>query len=790
MQPILALENVSKYYVNGSNVAAGLSKVSLKFFPGEFVAVTGESGSGKSTLAHILGGILPYEDGELYIDGGPTSHYDSADWEAYRRDHVAFISQNYGILPGASVLDNVLSALYLTGVDKDDAAVKAKEILEEVELWPLRRRRAARLSSGQKQRLAIARALAKPCSILIADEPTGNLDRENSDKVIRLLSHAAKSRLVILITHEFSEAEEFVTRHIRIHDGTVAGDIQLRDAVQIQPLKRERKAKKPVGYIAGLQLRSRPVWTAMVLLFFSLTAFAVFAFLGSFIVALDDTSTRIYQPEAFLNGDKTRIVAVRKDGEVMTQEDYDAILSLKYADHLERYGYIADYCYAYQEGVDYEKHYNVYNYGSLTDPLYMTVESVSFPYTGQFVQTVPTGISDFLTDGRLPESYREVVAGDEALLGQTVTVYIQDMMNWSGSAYIKLEAEVVGITDAGSGLYFSDELGAALTLNFLGSGVTLLPWYEDLSTPVEYVDYCTAEEKARAAANGYLAAPFLTECVPMEDSICDQLKYTEVLISHNTYILLRNWLWFGEDALSTFQMYYGSGTDLIPQYLNTDIGQANIAGIHDSTLTSVVCVTPERFANYLEENMIGCGNQVSITISDYAYTDRVISALEEAGYYALSPYRLGSATVDPDLAQQRILTLAVCLGALVAVMVLQMIVLRVLFGMEHESYRILSNMGLTWKNAKQSVLLQILGFAAAGQILGFGGIALCSALGVERIKSLTRYLEPIYWLVLSLTAMAAAALAAWLILRHLKNRIYPQSAAERDLAPRRKEAAL
>lgn len=787
--PILSLENLSKYYVNGNNVAAGLNKVSLSFYPGEFVAVTGESGSGKSTLAHILSGILPYEDGELFFDGEPTSHFDSADWEAYRRDSVAFISQNYGILPGATVQDNVLSALYLTGMKKAQAAVKAKEILEEVELWTLRRRRAARLSSGQKQRLAIARALAKPCPILIADEPTGNLDPENSEKVIRLLSLAAKERLVILITHEFSEAESFVTRHIRIHDGTVAGDIQLRSPYTVQSRQAKQKAGKPVGYIAALQLRSRPVWTVMVLLFFALTAFAVFAFLGSFIVATDDTPTRIYQPEVFLNGDMKRIVAVRKDGEVMTEEDYEAILSLKYVESLECYGYIADICYAYREGVDYEKHYNVYNYGSQVDPVYMTTESVGLLYSGQFVRTVPVGVSDFLTAGRLPESCREVVAGEESLLGQTVTVYIQDMVNWPSSAYIKLEAEVVGTTDAGSGLYFSDDIGAALTLEFLGADAVLLPWYEEVASPVEYVDYCSAELKALAAVNGVLAAPFFTDCVPMEDSTWSELEYTEVLISHSTYIYMRGLLWAGEDPLSAYQMYYSSGTSLFNDFLGTDIGQCNISGIHDSTLASVVCVNPSRFEAWLEDNLTGCGDQVSITIADYAYTDRVISSLEKAGYYALSPYVLGSATVDEELAQQRIQTLAVCLGALLAVMLLQMIVLRVLFGMEHEAYRVLSNMGLTWQNAKKSVLLQILGFAAAGQVLGFGGIAVCSALGVERINSLTRYLDHIYWMVLSLTALTASMMAAWWILRHLKKRVYPKSSAPRDLVPRRKEVA-
>ena len=95
---ILQLESVSKFYTSGQNVVVGLNSVTLAFHTGEFVAITGESGSGKSTLSHVLSGILPYESGEMYINGRPTSHYDGTDWERYRRDNISFISQNYGIL--------------------------------------------------------------------------------------------------------------------------------------------------------------------------------------------------------------------------------------------------------------------------------------------------------------------------------------------------------------------------------------------------------------------------------------------------------------------------------------------------------------------------------------------------------------------------------------------------------------------------------------------------------------------------------------------------------------------
>ena len=142
MKPVISLEKVSKFYTSASNVVVGLNNIQLSFCRGEFVAITGESGSGKSTLSNVMGGILGYEGGEMLFEGRPTSHFDSGDWERYRRDNISFISQNYGILPGATVLSNVLTALRLAGMDKQEAGENARQILEQVELWHLRGRRA------------------------------------------------------------------------------------------------------------------------------------------------------------------------------------------------------------------------------------------------------------------------------------------------------------------------------------------------------------------------------------------------------------------------------------------------------------------------------------------------------------------------------------------------------------------------------------------------------------------------------------------------------------------------
>lgn len=776
--PLLALQELSKYYVNGQNVVAGLNKVSISFERGEFVAITGESGSGKSSLAHILGGILPYEDGELYYDGKPTSHFDSEDWERYRAGSIAFISQNYGILPGATVEENVISALRLTGVDKTQAVEDAKSILEEVELWSLRSRRAAKLSSGQKQRLSIARALAKPCSVLIADEPTGNLDPENSDKVIRLLAKASQDRLVILITHEFSEAEDYVTRHISLQDGRICADAKLRQSAAVERPQERRKAVGDLSaYIAGLQMRSRPAWSVIVLIFIMLTAFSVFAFLGSFIVALDDTSTRIYESDAFLNGEKTRIVAVRADGQAMTQEDYDTILSVNHVRQLDKFGYIQDISYAYVEGTDYVINYPRFNHGTFREAVYIEVPTVEFLSTQQYMKTIPLSESsdDFLTSGTMPRQFNEVVAaGDKTMLGRQFSVYLRNIPLWDMGGCIEVEMTVVGVTDQGSGLYFHDDVARSLTMDYLGAEYTYIPCYDQVPSDAEYINYRDARSKVMY---GQLCAPFYAVCEPKAGSAMQDMKDSEIFVSLGEYVNILT-----DDPSADYDRIYS-------KTYSTEFGSWNVAGLNKSTVENVLAVTPAVFKNILKESGIDNGDQVSITVTDYAYTQRVINELEKAGYHALSPYVLGSARIDPDLAAQRVQTLAVCIVALLVIVLLQLIVLRAMFAMETESYRTLSDMGLTRKTAQKSVFWQVFVFTLAGQLLGIAGIILCGHLGIPQIAGLTKYLYGYWWAVISMIHLASTMAAAWLIAAALKKRVYPRGAVQRDLVIDDEEAA-
>ena len=225
---MIKLKNVSKFYYSKGVVASGFSKVNLEFKIGEFVAITGESGSGKSTLLNVISGLDTYEEGEMYINGEETSHYTEKDFEDYRRKYIGNIFQNFNLVNSYTVYQNIELVLLLNGKKKKEIKNDVLDLIRKVDLYRFRNTKVSKLSGGQKQRVAIARALAKDTPIIIADEPTGNLDSKSASSIIKLLSEIAKDKLVIIVTHNYEQVEPYVTRKIKMHDGSVLEDKVIR----------------------------------------------------------------------------------------------------------------------------------------------------------------------------------------------------------------------------------------------------------------------------------------------------------------------------------------------------------------------------------------------------------------------------------------------------------------------------------------------------------------------------------------------------------------------------------
>lgn len=220
---IVRTENLSKTYGNGENLVKAIDDVNLKIEKGEFIAIVGPSGSGKSTLLHLLGGVDNPSSGKIFIEGNDISKYSSKELALFRRRKVGLIYQFYNLIPNLTVRHNIELPIKLDKRKINDEAlldiVRKLGIEDKLDSFP------SELSGGQQQRVAIARSLIYSPSLVLADEPTGNLDRENSREIIEILKYFNRTlkQTIIVITHDESIALE-AERVITIVDGKVVGD--------------------------------------------------------------------------------------------------------------------------------------------------------------------------------------------------------------------------------------------------------------------------------------------------------------------------------------------------------------------------------------------------------------------------------------------------------------------------------------------------------------------------------------------------------------------------------------
>ncbi len=220
----IELRKVSKYYANEETVSMGFSRVDLNLDIGEFVAITGESGSGKSTLLNVISGLDTYEEGEMFVCGEDTTAYGTEDYERYRKTYIGNIFQDFNLINSYTVYQNIELVMLLSGKKRSECRDRILELINLVGLNKYRRTKVSRLSGGQKQRVAIARALAKDAPIIVADEPTGNLDSASAEVVMETLSRVSHDKLVVVVTHNYDQAEPYVTRKLTMHDGRIIED--------------------------------------------------------------------------------------------------------------------------------------------------------------------------------------------------------------------------------------------------------------------------------------------------------------------------------------------------------------------------------------------------------------------------------------------------------------------------------------------------------------------------------------------------------------------------------------
>ena len=222
-KPVLQLENLSKTYTLGKNDVPALSNLNLTVNAGEFVAIMGPSGSGKTTLLNVIGCIDKPTKGKVLLDGIDASALPENQLYKIRRDKMGFVFQTFNLLPYLNARENVELPMEGQGKSKAEQTQRAKELLAMVGLSGREEHRPQRLSAGEQQRVAIARALANDPAIILADEPTGNLDSQNKQGIIKLLANLnlTQGTTIIMVTHD-SQAARNTERMLLLKDGKIA----------------------------------------------------------------------------------------------------------------------------------------------------------------------------------------------------------------------------------------------------------------------------------------------------------------------------------------------------------------------------------------------------------------------------------------------------------------------------------------------------------------------------------------------------------------------------------------
>jgi len=218
---IIELKDVKKHYYMGNNIVKALDGVDVKINRGDFVVVVGPSGSGKSTIMNMIGALDLATNGDIFLDEQNIEHFDESHLAQIRGKKIGFVFQTFNLIPTLTALENISLPMIFQGLEKHERLERAEKILESVKLTPRKNHLPKELSGGERQRVAIGRALANNPEVILADEPTGNLDSKTGLEIINLLIDLnKKGRTIILVTHDLNLVK-YGNKILRIKDGKI-----------------------------------------------------------------------------------------------------------------------------------------------------------------------------------------------------------------------------------------------------------------------------------------------------------------------------------------------------------------------------------------------------------------------------------------------------------------------------------------------------------------------------------------------------------------------------------------
>lgn len=741
---MLRLERVSKFYSANGLVSTGFSKVDLSFSNGEFVAITGESGSGKSTLLNVISGLDSFEEGEMYIMGQPTSGFSKEDLEEYRKKYIGNIFQTFNLINSYTVYQNVELVLLMSGYDKEVIPGKVKEIIAKVGLSDYEKTKASKLSGGQKQRVAIARALAKETPIIVADEPTGNLDSKSAAEIIELLHQLSHDKLIIIVTHNYDQVEPYVTRKIAMHDGRVAEDkhfdrgaegrAQAEEAAAAE-VKTARAEALSFGNMARLGVRNTFNIPAKFFLLLAVFVFLCIGVIGQYasVMNMNDLVESQGYNNFFTDTGKSRILVSKENRGTFSDSDYNKLQTIANVDHIEKNDLMLDLS------------------------LYISND----PEGGDFYTTCKTGDLDIykelVTEGRLPENSREAVLlmPKDGYAASTIDMMksgkIWVMNQNTGTKVLKEKVKIVGYG------YLNEEQEKALQFDNYGLEAFLCMNEEAMSNirQANLERYCSQE----IYFSDYILNPSTESGQPILTP-SDKVPRGEIYIPEEIAAYAEGWAAGRDLTLVNKSLYFTDSYDFTvgavynKDNLNYYLGLDNFEEVSGSI-----------FVNSKDYNKIfDKGNfQSSVIVKDEKTAKATQAEIEEMGYQTFYVNDgLVSWSGGFEIIQTTMFTLMLA-GVLIVLFFITYFITKLILKSRNVYFSTIRMLGATKKNCSDLLKMELFVVFNIAFFICMGVLALIQTdvIHVQTLTLLTSYLDikdfAVLYIVLCLMSILLAA---------------------------------
>lgn len=727
---MLKLENVSKIYYTNGIVATGISKVNLELNIGEFVVITGESGSGKSTLLNVISGIDSYEEGEMYINGKETSHYTEKDFEEYRKKYIANIFQSFNLINSYTVYQNVELVLLLNGYKRKQIKKKVLDIIDKVGLTKFKNTKVSKLSGGQKQRVAIARAIVKDTPIIVADEPTGNLDTKSAYEIIELLKNVAKDKLVVIVTHNIEQVEKYATRIIKMHDGRMIQNTEIKNINEDSKITQAngKNITIPNQYRLGIR-NTFNIFSKFTLLFivFTFMSVAFLAEYSAFKLVEHSTEESSGYSANLRDISKERILINKQNREPFTEDDYNKIKQLSNIDYiveddisldtefilrndtLNTYGYIKDIN-------NFKGNLDIGRMPENDDEIILKANKDDYTITQMLDETLNSEFS-------LQKSYRE---GDTIRTVKIVGIqYNENNTIYDRTFYVSNEVKKVVRS------YVHNQ-------------------YSDMKTLLndKYVQY-TIETSENVE--------------PGTAIVNDDLKYqfkNNKIINQNINISVSN-------------IYYEDNIDLTITKTFTKSNLKKLTGYTDySYYQNAIIINPDDYNSLYDKPSY----QSSVYVKDASIIDQTMSELENLG---LKPKKATDFKVEYENESQivKIFKVVVTIFVIIVVFFISYLIISIILKSRNIYYTTLRMLGATSKSTRKILNIELFINSTLSylMVLTFGYLVKQDIIKIEFIANLIKYITLNECILMYLILFVVTQLIA----RKFAKKIFKSSAMNR-----------